>query len=191
MPHPTSSCTTSCRPSVMPHPPRLALRACCPSRDAIPHLVLHYVRAALHVMPSSCTTACCPSRGAIPHLVLHYAYRPCRDATSQLVLHYACRPSRDATSHTPSILVLDHRPPPLLYPLRVHTLKIQDLFLFSIKPPHANSSLTFDFYIAVLWKGFYSLCCHTPPRPALRAYRPSRDGTPHLDLYSLRVPPFL
>ena len=57
---------------------------------------------------------------------------------------------------TPSILVPHTRPPLILSPLHGHTLKTQNLFLFSIQPPQAYPSLMVDFYIAVPWKGFYS-----------------------------------
>ena len=57
---------------------------------------------------------------------------------------------------TPSILVPHTRPPLILSPLHGHTLKTHNLILFSFLPPQANPSLTFDFYIAIPWKGFYS-----------------------------------
>ena len=56
----------------------------------------------------------------------------------------------------PSILVPHTHPPLVLSPLRGHTLKTQNLFLFSIQPPQAYPSLIPVFYIAVPWKGFYS-----------------------------------
>ena len=49
-----------------------------------------------------------------------------------------------------------HSSPPSLSQLQGHTLKAQHMLLFSIQPPQANPSITFDFYIAVPWKGFYS-----------------------------------
>ena len=131
--------------------PHLVLHyACRPSCDATPHLVLHYV--------------CHPSRDATaPHLVLHYACRPSRDATSQLVLHCTTRAALPVMPH-PTPFHSRPRPSSPSAPLSATCatpLKTLNLFLFSIKPPQANSSLTFDFYIAVLaWKGSFSVLPH-------------------------------